>query len=672
MGSSAPLPRSLRWYTAGLLLVTLVSFGIAVAHGGVGHAVTDARFWAFAAFILAGELLPLRVPRRDGHDVVTVSTAFAMAALLEFGAAPAMLCLVAASAVADVVSRARPLYVVFNAAQYVVAVGAAGLVLALLGVDPPLHVTAGTLGDIAACAAAFFVTNHLLAGAGSAVLNRVPVPRHLVADLGFHVVTGGFVLALAPVVVACADASALLIPLCFLPMLAIYLGGRQAAVNGHRATHDVLTELPNRALLQDRLATALQRAGRRGQSVVVLMLDLNDFKAVNDTLGHGYGDMLLQQLAPRLQGCLGPGDLLARLGGDEFAVLLADGTDVEAGEAVAADLLHALDAPFAVSSLALDVRASIGIAAYPAHGTGAEELVQHADQALYRAKASGRGFEVYAAEHDEHSLDRLALAGQLRRGIERDELVVHYQPKVPLVAGGRPGAEALVRWRHPQLGFIGPEGFIGLAEQSGLIRPLTAWVLRDALRQRAAWARDGLEVTVSVNLSSRNLLEPDLVAEVAELLAQEKCPRGGLQLEVTETRIVADLRRAREVLEQLRGMGVTIAIDDFGIGFSSLAQLQQLRVDEIKIDKSFVLDMETNADDAAIVRSTVHLGHDLGLRVTAEGVESAAVLEQLEELGCDFAQGFHLGRPMAPEQCAKALRQAPVVPLAIVTGGRAS
>ena len=328
------------------------------------------------------------------------------------------------------------------------------------------------------------------------------------------------------------------------------------------------------------------------------------------------------------------------------------------GPEVAERLQRALDDPFPVESLALDVRASMGIAVYPEHGGSADELLQHADQALYRAKAAGARYETYAPEHDEHSLDRLALAGQLRRGIARGEIFVHFQPKVPFAGGMRPAVEALARWNHPQLGLVGPDGFIALAEQAGLIGGLTDVVLDAALAQRALWAQEGLDVAMSVNLSSRSLLERDLAGRIADILARHATPPGVLQLEITESRIVADLRRARAVLEQLRSMGVSIAIDDFGTGFSSLAHLQQLHVDEIKIDKSFVLNMRTSDSDAAIVRSTVHLGRDLGLRVTAEGVESEGVLDRLRELGCDYAQGFFLGRPADAAGCARALRRA--------------
>jgi predicted signal transduction protein with EAL and GGDEF domain len=320
--------------------------------------------------------------------------------------------------------------------------------------------------------------------------------------------------------------------------------------------------------------------------------------------------------------------------------------------------LGALDQPLELDTIALHIAGSIGIACFPRHGRSAAELMRRADVAMYCAKASDADFATYAEEDDEYSIDRLALAAQLRRGIERGELVVHYQPKVPLQGGPTVGLEALVRWNHPQLGCIGPDGFVPLAEQTGIIRPLTEWVLEASLEQCRQWRRDGFAVTVSVNVSTRSLLDHDLPAIIGALLERLDLHSSALQLEITESRIVADLLRARASLEALRAMGVRIAIDDFGTGYSSLTQLQQLPVDEIKIDRSFVTRMETERQDAVLVRSIIDLGRNLGLRVTAEGVETENVREVLAGLGCDYAQGFHVGRPVVAAECARYLRPA--------------
>ncbi|HEX2085448.1 MAG TPA: EAL domain-containing protein, partial [Solirubrobacteraceae bacterium] len=389
-----------------------------------------------------------------------------------------------------------------------------------------------------------------------------------------------------------------------------------------------------------------------GVSAVALLLDLDDFKSVNDTLGHQHGDELLVHVAHRLRASLPVEVTVARLGGDEFA-LLANRRPGEPADELARRAAAALEEPFELGGLLLDVRATMGLAVLPDHGASAEEVVKHADVALYAAKEARTQWALYAREGDEHSLDRLALAGQLRRGIERGELVVHYQPKLALREGGRHGAEALVRWQHPQLGLIAPEGFIGLAEQSDLITHLTHRVLDDALEQCRRWRDDGLDLRVSVNLSARSLIDRDLAGLIGRLLDRWSLPSSALQVEITETRLVADVLRARTTLEQLRRLGVAVAIDDFGTGFSSLAQLTRLPVDEIKIDKSFVLGMESNRSDEAIVRSTIELGRNLHLQVTAEGVESRETLDRLQALGCDFAQGYHVGRPVPADRCRR-------------------
>jgi diguanylate cyclase (GGDEF)-like protein len=471
--------------------------------------------------------------------------------------------------------------------------------------------------------------------------------------------------------VASAHLTLALVPLCFVPVLAVYFGARLAAVNSHRAYHDALTELPNRASLADTLRAALGDAEREHRSLAVLLLDVDDFKAINDTLGHEFGDLVLKQIGQRLSDALGERDVLARLGGDEFAVVV-DGTLADA-EQTAQRLLSALDEPVEVGLLSLDVTASIGIACFPQHGRTVRELLRLADVAMYCAKASDDSFQTYAEEYDEYSIDRLALAAQLRRGVERGELTVHYQPKAPLNGGGASGVEALARWNHPQLGCLGPDAFIPIAEQTGVIRPLTDHVLESALEQCGQWRREGLDVAVSVNVSARSLLDHYLPSMIRRLLERFGLPASALQLEITESRIVADLRRARKVLDELRSMGVEIAIDDFGTGFSSLSQLQHLPIDEIKIDRSFVTRMETSRADEVLVRSIIDLGRNLGLRVTAEGVETESVRRRLRQMGCDYAQGFHVGRPAAADQCRRYLvEQEPAEPVRLAVVGGAS
>jgi diguanylate cyclase (GGDEF)-like protein len=612
-----------------------------------------ALFLVLSVFVLAGELLPIPVPRRRGLTRVTISAAFAFAMLLRYGPGPAALVYVMSSVIADLAGRVAPLKILFNAAQYLLAIVAAGAILILAQTLPLSSVTSSDLPVVLAAAAAFFVTNHLLACAAGALLAGLPVIGYVREDLAFQAWTAGCVLAFAPALLASADASLALVPVCFVPMLAVYFGGRQAAIASHRAHHDALTGLPNRSALAETLQEELNQAERERRPATVMLLDLDDFKSINDTLGHELADMVIERVARRLEQAVGPRSVLARIGGDEFAVLV-HGDQAEA-ETVAERLRAALDQPLEVDTIALHIAGSIGIACFPRHGRRAAELMRRADVAMYCAKGSDAGFATYTEEDDEYSIDRLALAAQLRRGIERGELVVHYQPKVPLQGGPTVGLEALVRWNHPQLGCIGPDGFIPLAEQTGIIKPLTEWVLEASLEQCRRWRRDGLAVTVSVNVSTRSLLDRNLPAMIGALLARLDLHPSALQLEITESRIVADLPRAQAALVALRATGVRIAIDDFGTGYSSLTQLQQLPVDEIKIDRSFVTRMETDRQDAVLVRSIVDLGRNLGLRVTAEGVETENVRDVLARLGCDYAQGFHVGRPVVGAECERYL-----------------
>jgi diguanylate cyclase (GGDEF)-like protein len=662
--SKAPAPRAFVLYVAFVATLAAASL-IVFPWVREWHVGDPALLVVLSAFVLAGELLPIPVPRRRGLTRVTISAAFAFAILLRFGPAPAVLVYVCSSVIADAAGQVAPLKVLFNAAQYVLAMVAAGAVLMLAGVLPMSKITGDELSIVLAAATAFFLINHLLACVAGAHLARLPIVAYLRDDLAFQAWTAGCVLAFTPALLASADASAALVPVCFVPMLAVYFGGRQAAISSHRAHHDALTGLPNRSSLSESLQEALDRAEREQRAVAVMLLDLDDFKSINDTLGHELGDLVIQRVARRLSQAAGEGtpygagdaagqvSVLARIGGDEFAALVHGPQG--AAEEVAERLLTALEEPLEVDSVGLHICASIGIACFPQHGRNAPELMRRADVALYCSKGSDAAFQTYAEEDDEYSIDRLALAAQLRRGIERGELVVHYQPKVPLQGGATLALEALVRWNHPQLGCIGPDGFIPLAEQTGIIKPLTERVLEASLEQVCRWRREGLEVTVSVNVSTRNLLDHDLPVIVGRLLSRLDLHASALQLEITESRIVADLPRARAALDELRAMGVMIAIDDFGTGYSSLSQLQQLPVDEIKIDRSFVTRMETDRQDAVLVHSIIHLGRNLGLRVTAEGVETQNVKEVLARLGCDYAQGFHVGRPAIAAECERYL-----------------
>jgi diguanylate cyclase (GGDEF)-like protein len=432
---------------------------------------------------------------------------------------------------------------------------------------------------------------------------------------------------------------------------------RQAEVNRHQALHDALTDLPNRTLFHDRVQHALAAARREHVSAAVMIMDLDRFKEVNDTLGHASGDELLKQVGLRLAKSLRESDTVARLGGDEFGVLLPKVLDAEAAVAVARKLRTTLEEPFTIHGLALQMEASIGIALFPDHGADVQSLLQRADVAMYVAKEHPAGCEVYTSERDEYSPDRLTLLTELRRAIDRGELLLHYQPKVNLRTDEIHGVEALVRWQHPERGLVPPDEFIPPAQKTGVIAPLTMFVLDEALRQCRTWSLQGQELCVAVNLSTRNLLDVHLPDTVGELLTRWEVPPRLLELEITESTILADPVRAMQILSRLNEMGIRLAIDDFGTGYSSLAYLKRLPVDELKIDKSFILGMEESENDAVIVRSTIDLGRNLGLRVVAEGVETAKAWRQLGQLGCDIAQGYYLSRPAPAEQLTEWLRE---------------
>ncbi|MFM0336746.1 putative bifunctional diguanylate cyclase/phosphodiesterase [Paraburkholderia fungorum] len=414
---------------------------------------------------------------------------------------------------------------------------------------------------------------------------------------------------------------------------------------------DRLTGLANRAMFNDRLQAAIVEAqlDRRGAAgdFSVMVMDLDRFKLVNDTLGHPIGDLLLCEVAIRLRAALRETDVVARLGGDEFAVLLP-GDASEGAQCVATHLLKTLEQPIMIEGQLVDVGASMGIVAFPQHGTDMNVLMRRADIAMYVAKRSNTGYALYDEKHDENGAERLSLMSELRQAVEHDQLTLYYQPKLDLTTGTVKYVEALVRWDHPTRGFVAPDQFIPFAEQTGYIKVISQWVADKAIGQCAAWHAAGIDLAVSVNVSARELIQSTLPDTFSSLLAKYAVAPEMLWIEITESAIMDDPNHAIETLDRLHALGIRLAVDDFGTGYSSLSYLKRMPVDELKIDKSFVMGMTQHKDDETIVRSTIDLAHNMGLKVVAEGVESEEVLERLRELRCDLVQGYHLTRPLPP------------------------
>ncbi len=429
------------------------------------------------------------------------------------------------------------------------------------------------------------------------------------------------------------------------------------------ATIDTLTQLANRTLWLERLGQAVNAARRSDDHRMVLMIvDLNHFKLINDTLGHPKGDDILRETATRLKTALRETDTLARLGGDEFGILLPNSTEPWASaKSVAQKILDCFEAPFVSEQEELFVSAAIGIAVYPDDGEDVSRLVSHAEIAMYRAKRENAGFRFFQPETDAHHVEQLHLSSQLHHALENNELELHYQPKVDLEHQRLCGAEALLRWHHPQLGLLGPDRFIPLAEQIGLITPITEWVINTALQQHRDWLSIGQNIPVSVNVSALSFQNPKLVDKIKNALRWSGVSPRSLEIEITENTLLTGMNHCHDTVNALSRLGVSIAIDDFGTGYSSLSYLRQLPIDTLKIDKSFVQNMAKNHSDAVIVRSIIELGHNLGFKVVAEGVETHDTYQTLRQLNCDIAQGFFIATPMTETQITNWLYEAPWV-----------
>ncbi|GAA0921448.1 cyclic Di-GMP phosphodiesterase RmdB [Nonomuraea longicatena] len=653
-----PRPGTPLWaFLAGISVLGLTALVVALLGHDLVALAELARtplFWVLAVLVVLGELRPVMLSSAASVGGTHPSTMFTFAVLLHLGLPTAVLMQVVAVVMNGIVTRKSWHRVIFNVAQSTLALTASAAVLGLFGVAPspaaPWVPSGADLLAIALAGVAYFVVRALLVCGAVALHERRSMLRVLRATSGPQALVYSALLGLAPLVVVVMNHSPGLVPMFVAPLAAVYFTATLSMRRDHQAMHDELTGLPNRKLLSVSTEEALAEA-RDGERVGFFLLDLHGLKQVNDTLGHPVGDRLLQLMAHRLTHSVRPGDVVARLGGDEFAVLLPKIRDVQAAREVAARLRVALTESVRLEGMSFDLDGAVGIALYPDHAPDFELLLQRADVAMYQAKEARTGVELYQADKDRNSPERLGLFGELRRALESGQLDLHYQPKVDLEDGRVIGMEALLRWDHPTRGRIPPAEFIPLAEQSYLMRQLTEYVIDRALAQAARWWHLGLRVQLAVNISARDLLDSALPDQLAVGLARYRLPPVAIQLEVTERVLTGE--QAHETIRALAVLGVPLSLDDFGTGYSSLIRLQRLVVSEVKIDASFVTRIGESADDERIVRSIVDLVRSLGLRSVAEGVESEDIAARLRAMGCDLGQGWFYSEPMpSPEATA--------------------
>jgi diguanylate cyclase (GGDEF)-like protein len=668
VGLSRPTPkaRASAWAFSGLdvFVLATATTGVLALAFVLGRSPVVGPFVAhpllylmFAAALLVGELRPIPISRGGGvTDNITTGTAFTVALTMIGPLSWAMGAQVLAVLIEDLRRHRAPGKLAFNAGQYALSALAARAVWCATTGQPVLGGRSpfqpNHLWQALLCGVVFVLVNHLLVGTAVALEARQPLLKVVGEDLQFSVTTSVVLVALAPLAAYLVQAGPLLFVLLLVPVVAVHASAAQAMRHEREALHDGLTGLGNREMLQSHLARLLKQADG-GPGPGLLLADLDHFKDINDSLGHHVGDQLLRELAHRLEALdSGPA---ARLGGDEFAVVCSGGH--EELQVLAERVLAALQAPVEVEGLRLHVGASVGLVVAPDDGADEAALLKNADIAMYEAKRERGRICWYQPEYDVNSVERLALLTDLREALDRSQLGVVFQPQLDMASGRIVGVEALVRWHHPVRGRVMPDAFIELAENSGLIGQVTTYVLDQSLLTVAALDRMGHMLHMSVNLSARHLSDLSLPGRVEEALIAHGVRPERLTLEVTETGILSDPVRADEVVGQLRAMGVAIAVDDYGTGHASLSYLKRLAIDELKIDKSFVSEMIQNPSDLKIVRSTVALGHDLGLRIVAEGVEDASTLEQLAEMGCDVAQGWFIGHPLSQRQLVDRLRR---------------
>ncbi|GAB3489592.1 putative bifunctional diguanylate cyclase/phosphodiesterase [Nocardiopsis coralliicola] len=650
------------WYLAGGTAAGAALLAGSLAWSGRDNLLLLAEqplVWVVLCMVVLGELRPIATAGSATDEGAPTSLPFSFALLIFVGLPAAAAVQAVATLVAGTMRRHSLHRTAFNAGQYVLSLGVADAVLRLFHAPAsayPWVPDGAELLLVALAAAAYFVTNLVLVECAVAMHERAPLHTVLGKDFGQRLFVNGVLLGLAPLVVVTMAQSIWLVPLFALPLAALYVSATLSVTREHQANHDELTGLANRKLLILRTEEALTEARQRGHRVGLLLLDLDRFKEVNDTLGHPTGDRLLQIVALRLTHSVRPGDLVARLGGDEFAVLLPQVRDAASAREVAARLRVSLAEPTRIDGMDFDLEASVGIALFPEHAPDFEMLLQRADVAMYVAKERRTGAESYTPQKDRHSTARLSLFGELRRALVEKELEMFFQPTVDLSTRGTVGLEALVRWRHPQRGVLEPHDFVPLIEQSYLIRGFTHEVLEQTLTRLAEWRAAGHTVPVAVNLSARELLDPTLPGVVEAALRRHGVPAAALRLEISERVVVAEADAVTPVILALADIGVPLSLDDFGTGYFTLARLNGLPVEEIKVDPSFVRRIADGGDGRTIVASAVALVRTLGMRSVAEGVEDSATADALRAMGCDAAQGRFFAPPLEAAAVTARLR----------------
>lgn len=605
-------------------------------------------FVLFTLLLFATELRPM--PSLTDDTELTASWAFAFTLLFIAPIAGALLAVAIAPTITDVRKRKAVSRTLFNSAQFTLSLAGGGIAGSMIGdlgsVSAGDPVTVRWLAAVLVACGVGFALNSVFISVAVALHTGLPVLEMLRRSVGINLGMDGLLLALAPIFVVVGLQSLLLVPLLLITVWIIFRSAALALRNKHEATHDQLTGIPNRRMFEDHVELLIQASDAESEHFALVQIDLDGFKAINDRLGHHYGDQVLREVAKRLSDGERSTDQAARLGGDEFALVFVNIGSIEEAVAISERILDRISQPLDIEGVPLRIGASLGVAIYPEHADDRQRLMHRADMAMYEAKRNGGGVAVYELTGSDPGPGRLALLNDLASAASTDQLSLEYQPKVDLASGRITMVEALVRWDHPVHGRVPPSWFMPQAEHTDLISGLTDHIVRTALAQIRTWRDGGVDMPVAVNVSARNLHDLRFSSRIEGMLAEFDVPGHRLEIEVTENAVAEDPVRSATVLSQLRNLGLTVAVDDFGTGYSSLSTLRDLRFDRVKIDRSFVTDLATERGDLTIARSVIELAHNLSLATVAEGVETIEVMEILRTAGCDEIQGFLCGRPL--------------------------